>query len=114
MTAVNVTLTTSATTHYWIAPEATITAATANDINVPDTLMGFVSNGAIGNGVYGSDDNLFSDAWPTTLTFPLDDSVLWDLNITFRGAPPIVFQGLNVSGGGDLITLLEAQGWTPL
>ena len=36
---------------------------------------------------------------------------LWDVSVTFRNAPPVVFEGLDVGDGGDLLTLLAAQGW---
>lgn len=44
----------------------------------------------------------------------LDDAFPWDVEINFQNAPPVHFQGLSVLGGGNLYTLLSAQGWTSL
>lgn len=52
-----------------------------------------------------------SDQTPATLTLTLDDSTTWDVDMSFLGAEPIRFSGLNVAGGGDLFVLLNAQGW---
>lgn len=112
MTTANVTLTTNATTHYWITPQPAIsTTGATTDVSVLNIVQGWVSDGT--PTPYGAPDGTFTETWPTTVTFALDDSVLWDFDISFRGAPPIRFQGLNVTGGGDLLVLLTAQGWTP-
>jgi hypothetical protein len=49
-----------------------------------------------------------------TLSVDLDSNYLWDVNLRFRGAAPILFEGFNPGAGGDLLTLLSAQGWVAL
>lgn len=95
MTAVTVTATVGTTCHYWFTPQTSWT----DGPNVLDIVNGWSAE--------------TSDQTPSDLTFTLDDSALWNIRMDFRGAEPIVFDGLDVSGGGDLFTLLAAQDWAP-
>lgn len=47
------------------------------------------------------------------LDIQMDAAYLWDIYIQFKNADPIAFEGFNPGAGGDLLTLLSAQGWTP-
>lgn len=99
MTAVTVTATINARCHFWLTPQP---IASSSGVTVLDTVYGWNDpNVSFGDG----------DGTPD-LSLPLDDSTTWDIRISFRGAPPVCFDGLNVSGGGDLFELLTAQGWT--
>lgn len=99
LAAVSVTAQIGATCHYWFTPEP-VWDFTGQGVNVLDSQIGWTAE--------------TTDQVAQTVTFNLDDSTLWDVNLSFRGAPPVEFKGLNVSGGGDLFELLNAQGWQPL
>lgn len=47
-----------------------------------------------------------------TLSVTLDNRYKWDVDLQLENAAPIVFSGFNPGSGGDLLTLLAAQGWT--
>jgi hypothetical protein len=85
------------TAHYWFTPQAVV-SLTGAGVNVLDIVHGYVSEA--------------TDQTPVTLTLLLDNSALWNVYIELQGSSPVVFSGLNVSGGGDLFTLLSSQGWT--
>jgi hypothetical protein len=55
-----------------------------------------------------------SITYGSELSVELDSNYLWDVYLTFRGAAPVTFEGFNPEAGGDLLTLLAAQGWEPL
>lgn len=93
MSAVTVTLTIGTTCHYWLTPKPV-------DFVLLDIVHGWIAEDA--------------DETSATLTLTLDDSALWDVRMTFLGIPPVEFDGLDVTGGGDLLDLLTAQGWMPL
>lgn len=59
-------------------------------------------------------DSIIGMVVTDTLSVDLDSGYLWDVCLRFRGASPIVFAGFNPEAGGDLLTLLAAQGWLPL
>lgn len=99
MAAVTVTAKLGATCHYWLTPNPVLNLS-GQGLNVLDIVHGWSAEA--------------SDQTPTTVTLTLDDSATWNVRMEFRGAPPVVFVGLNVSGGGDLFSLLSAQGWTSL
>lgn len=101
MTVVQVTSTVGTTAHYFLVPEA-IVDVTGSDLGItlPDIVNGWITE--------------VVDNTPLQLSLALDNAYLWDLNITFQGAPPIIFSGFNPGAGGDLLTLLYAQGWIPL
>lgn len=92
MTAVTVTSPIGATCHYWFSPQAI--EASSTGVTVPDIIQGWLQPGQ-------------------ALSLSLDDAYLWDINMNFRNAPPIVFDGFAPSDG-DLLTLLSAQGWEAL
>lgn len=89
MAAVTVTASISATCHYSFVPAPIMTSG----VTVLRPTYGSIHPD------YGS------------LSVALDDSTVWDVHLTFKGAPPVNFDGLNVTGGGDLFDLLNAQGW---
>ena len=99
MSAVTVTATLGTTCHYWFTPQATI-SFTGAGLNRLDIVHGYSAE--------------VTDQTPAAVVFTLDDSALWDVRLDLQGAAPVVFDGLNVAGGGDLFTLLNAQGWIPL
>jgi hypothetical protein len=98
MAAVTVTATIGTTCHYWLTPEPTV-AYDGSGLNVLDIVSGYSAESA--------------DETPASISLDLDDSTTWDIRLVFEGAPPIYFESLDVSGGGDLFELLQAQGWTP-
>lgn len=97
MALVTVTATIGATCHYWLTPQPVV-SLTGNGLSVLDIVHGFAD---------GHDS-------PVALSFSLEDSARWDIHLAFEGAPPVEFTGLDVSGGGDLFSLLTAQGWIHL
>jgi hypothetical protein len=99
MAAVTVTAKVGATCHYWFTPKASLSLS-GQGLNVLDLVHGWSFESA--------------DQTPVTLTWTLDDSTTWNVYLSFQGAPPVLFENLNVSGGGDLFGLLSAQGWTSL
>jgi len=99
MSLVTVTATIGATCHYWLTPQPQV-ATDGSGLNVLDIVHGWTAEVA--------------DQTPVTLSLDLDDSTTWDIRFEFRNAPPIFFDGLDVTGGGDLFALLSAQGWSAL
>lgn len=99
MTVVDVTLTLGATCHYWLTPRAAEDTSGAG-ITVPDIVHGWIA----------PDD----DGTPASITWQLDSAYAWDVTLEMRNAPPVVFSGFEPGSGGDLLTLLAAQGWAPL
>jgi hypothetical protein len=99
VTAVNVNLVVGATCHYWIAPEAS-ESVSGLGVTVPDIVHGWIGENPDGSSA--------------TLTVQLDNSYTWDVNLEFRDAPPVYFDGFEPGNGGDLLTLLTAQGWVQL
>lgn len=97
MASVTVTATFGLTCHYWIIPQA-VFATNGDGVFTFDIVHGWAA------GLDG----------PVAASFPLDDSALWNIRLSFLGAPPVEFDGLDVSGGGDLFELLAAQGWISL
>lgn len=93
MSAVSVGWNTTSTCDYWF-----------QSVAVQGTGTGSTEGGVVHGRQYGAG----------SVSTTLDDSITWDLRIDFQNAPPVIFHGLNVSGGGDLFTLLAAQGWSSL
>ena len=98
MATVTVSSTIGATCHYWFTPKAREDTNGAG-VQVPNIVHGWVDEYEVGQ---------------TVLSLELDNAYLWDVNMTFQNAPPIVFEGLNVGNGGDLLGMLSAQGWQSL
>jgi hypothetical protein len=96
---VTVTITSSAFLNYWLTPQG-MEDITGLGIELPQMIHGSSSPGADGSS--------------TLTSISLNESFAWDVNIELRGVPPIRFEGLRFSAGGDLLELLAAQGWTPL
>jgi hypothetical protein len=95
MSSVTVTATLGTTCNYWITPEP-VWNTSGSGLELPLGIQsGYVSAGDV-------------------LTLDLDNSTSWDVYMEFQGAAPVIFPGLNVTGGGDLFELLAAQGWTSL
>ena len=101
MTVVNVTSTIGTTCHYTLIPQA-IVDVTGTDLGVvlPDTVTGWVFE--------------TTDITPVVLTLTLDNAYIWDVYMRFQGASPIIFSTFAPGSGGDLLTLLNAQGWIAL
>lgn len=99
MSVVTVTLTIGATCHYWLTPQAN------EDITGLGVTVPSIVHGSIGPN---------SDGTSATLTLALDSSYHWNVALTFRNAPPVYFDGFQPGSGGDLLTLLAAQGWVSL
>lgn len=101
MSIVTVTSTIGTTCNYWFTPQAIVdVSGSGQGVVLPDIVQGWI---------YESADNT-----PVVLTLQLDNAYLWDVNMTFAGAAPIVFGTFAPGSGGDLLTLLSAQGWVPL
>ncbi len=98
MSTVAVTMTVGATCHYWMAPVANESAGGLG-VTAPNIVRGYLFPDANGN--------------PAAMSVQLDPAYLWEVRLAFRNAPPIRFDGFVPGSGGDLITLLTAQGWTP-
>lgn len=98
MTAVTVTVSIGTTAHYVLIPKA-VEDATGLGVTVPDIIYGWTDKGL--------------DGAPSVLTLALDDQYVYDVDMSFRNAPPIVFKGFRPSDG-DLLTELTAQGWVSL
>lgn len=101
MTVVNVTSTIGTTCHYWFTPQAIIDV-TGSDLGIvlPDIVNGWTYE--------------TTDITPIQQSWALDNAYIWDVYLTFQGAPPIIFPTFNPGSGGDLLTLLAAQGWVAL
>jgi hypothetical protein len=99
MAVVSVTLTVQATCHYWLYPQASVDL-TGLGISLPDIVNGQVIEPA--------------DETASQLVLELDNSYLWNVDLRFLNAPPILFDGFAPGTGGDLLVLLTAQGWVPL
>jgi len=99
MAVVSVTLTVQATCHYWVSPQASV-SLTGGGISLPDIVSGQVIEPA--------------DETASQLVLELDNSYLWNVDLRFLNAAPVVFDGFAPGTGGDLLTLLTAQGWSPL
>jgi hypothetical protein len=84
--------------HFWFTPKANV-STTGNGVTVPPIQYGYLFP------VDGTDP---------MLSVELDPAYTWDIDIRFRNAPPVIFEGFNPGSGGDLLTLLSAQGWIPL
>lgn len=98
MSEVTVTLPIAGTCNYVVTPNA-VEGTNGQGVVIPDTLRGAVNQ---------------SEHETNTLSLDLDNAFTWDVAITFRGAPPILFEGFQPSNGGDLLTLLSSQGWQSL
>ena len=99
MAVVGVTLTVQATCHYWISPQASV-SLTGSGLSLPDIVSGQAIEPA---------DETASD-----LVLELDNSYLWNVDLRFLNAPPILFDGFAPGQGGDLLELLTQQGWVAL
>jgi len=99
MSLVTITSTIGTTCQYWLTPHAAV-STTGAGVVVPDIVHGWL---------YETSDNT-----PVTLSVQLDNSYLWDISLHFENAPPIDFDGFVPGSGGDLLTLLTAQGWVSL
>lgn len=95
MAVVNVTFTTNLTCSYWITPEAN-QDITGLGVTAPSIVQGYVPD------------------WdtPQTVTLALDNGYMWDVRVDFQNSLPVRWLGFNPGSGGDLFTLLAAQGWT--
>ena len=98
MATVTVISTIAATCHYWFSPQAKEDTSGAG-VTVPNIVYGWVAQN--------------SDGTPATLSLDLDDSYTWGVEMRFRNAPPVIFEGFQPSDG-DLLTQLSAQGWVSL
>lgn len=96
MAGSTVTLTVSTTCHFWFSPKA-IEDVNGLGVTTPDIVHGWSD---------GTPDT------PSVISVILDDGYEWDVHLSFRNAPPVDFEGLAPGAGGDLLTLLSAQGWT--
>lgn len=102
MAVVTVTLALSGVTaHYVFTPNANEDLTGGTGVTAPSIIRGWAN----------PDAN--SDLINTSVSVDLDDSYLWDVNISFRNAPPIVFQGFTPAAG-DLLAQLTSQGWVAL
>jgi hypothetical protein len=99
MSAVTVTSTIGASCHYWFTPQA-IESPTGGGVTAPAIVHG---------AIYPN-----TDGTPATLSVALDAAYAWDVDLTFKNAPPVTFQGFQPGTGGDLLELLTAQGWVAL
>lgn len=99
MASVNVTMTVRTTVHYDFTAQA-LESTSGQGILVPSPVFGWLGTDALGN--------------PQVLTVALDNSYSWTVNIRAKGAPPVYFEGFQPGSGGDLLTLLAAQGWVIL
>lgn len=101
MTVVNITSTIGTTCHYTFTPQAIVDVTGSNlGLTLPDIITSWVFE--------------VTDNTPVQLTVPLDNAYTWDVYLRFQGAPPIIFPTFNPGNGGDLLTLLTAQGWVAL
>jgi hypothetical protein len=98
MSAVTVTSTVGATCHYWFTPKAK-EDTTGLGVKVPNIVYGWIAEN--------------TDGSPAALSVVLDSDYVWDVELEFRNAPPVVFSGFQ-PGNGDLLSLLSAQGWVSL
>lgn len=94
MALVTVTMPLDLTCHYWFWPQAVLSPSGAG-AQAPSFQEGFLYDGV------------------TPLSVQLDNGYLWDVQLQFRNAEPVNFQGFQPGSGGELLTLLTAQGWTP-
>jgi hypothetical protein len=99
MAVVTVSTTVQTTCHYWVSPKA-IESTTGAGVELPAIVNGVVIPTAQGT--------------PTPLSLSLDNTFTWNVSLDFRGAPPVYFEGFAPGAGGDLLTLLTAQGWVSL
>lgn len=104
MTTVNITAALSGVTaHYVFTPQAIEDITSDTGITAPDIIRGWANPEASNSG-----------GIPQSINVALDNAYTWDVDISFRNAPPIVFSGFSPGDGGDLLTLLAEQGWQPL
>jgi hypothetical protein len=96
MASQTVTASIETTCHYWFTPQAVISDT---GVTVAEIVNGWVAG---------------TEASPTTLSLTLDDSFVWDVALDMENAAPVRFEGLSVTGGGELFELLRVAGWTPL
>jgi hypothetical protein len=99
MAVVNVTLTVQTTCHYWVTPQASVSSS-GGGVKLPDIISGYVSEPA--------------DQTASVLALELDNGYLWNVDLRFLGAAPVLFDGFAPGAGGDLLVLLGQQGWQPL
>lgn len=101
MTAQTVWANMATTTSYWFQPIYSISTSTS-------TSTGGLSQSSIQEGiVYGTPST------SSSISVQLDDDFEWIVQMDIQNGPPVQFVGLDVTGGGNLFELLEAQGWTP-
>lgn len=98
MTVQTVTLTVGTTCQYWLTPQA-IQDITGLGVEAADIIQDWAP--------------VDSSTGPVTIEFNLDDTFVWDIILTFKNAPPVIFNGYQPVSG-DLLQTLAAQGWTPL
>lgn len=96
---VTVTLTVGTPCDYWVSPKA-MEGVTGLGVVAPPIVHGSIAPDATGT--------------PVTLTMTLDNGFAWNVALDFRNAPPVYFEGFQPGSGGDLLTLLAAQGWQAL
>lgn len=98
MATVTITSSVTSSCHFWFTPKA-IQSGTGDGVTVPPIEYGFLFP---------------TDGTDPELSVDLDPAYVWDIDIRFRNAPPIIFDGFEPGSGGDLLTLLSAQGWVSL
>lgn len=93
MALVTITMTVGATCDYLFLPQAS-ESLTGSGVSSPEAVSGYLFLGA-------------------PLSVQLDASYKWDVSLSFRNASPLSFQGFQPGAGGDLLTLMAAQGYSP-
>lgn len=96
LTTVNVTLTTNLTCNYFLVAQPDISVSGSG------VLWPFIVQGSVTAPV----DNSVQ-----VVTLALDPTVLWNVDLRFRGAEPVVFSGFSPVAG-DLLQQLSLQGWS--
>lgn len=96
--AVTVTCTIAGTCHYWLTPQP-VQSTTGAGVLVGDIVHGWIWE--------------TTDDTPTVLSLELDSAYAYDVSMSFRGAPPILFDGFTPANG-DMLEQLTAQGWIGL
>jgi len=99
MSLVTVSATLGVTCHYWFSPQA-VESPSGSGITAPGIVHGYVTPETAGT--------------TATLSVELDNAYAWDVRLSLENAPPVEFEGFQPGSGGDLLTLLAAQGWVAL